>query len=371
MLERPHCVFVPETEGKDKRLGNTELCLPADTCLSISSIDELNSEVEEVVHCLLTCVLKVFYGGIRFGLLLCIRYPLKVKNHGYYAFKMVFEVRVGLHATRRNVLTPTCSHRECGSPTCSHRECGYPADGSQLKQITKTVKKAGHHQLDTLFACVAMLAVLPVLNQFAVSIFPDDNRTNMKSDSTSRYLLLSPAHVELISVSECDPYFLDLRIFGRNVALRTVLCETKHKVEKLTDITFNIRSHSHGNTTVNVQSHSLAQVSHRNVTLSNCTATGQYSASDVVSFSCYFLAACSALWNVLLMAPKVVQSRPIRQPFKNGSQRERGAKSLFRGARASDRSLVVDLQGGPNTGYCAVITIGRAATQEVYNLVSL
>lgn len=326
-FKRPHCDPALETNNKDKRLENSELCSHAkptfrSTQFSEDSIDELNSDVEYAVNYMLKFVMQVFYCSFRFGLLLCVRYPLKVKNCGDVAVKVLIEVKVGLRTTPKPNSTPTRYQLKLGSPDISHK-------GEQLE------RKAGHHKLYTLCVFLAMLAVLPV--------FPDDNQTRIHSGSTSRNLSFAP---ENVSISE--NYNLDLHEY--------------------------VIYHPYGNTSVDVcdspskQSYTLTQESYCNATLSNCTATDyvlQYSASDAITFRYYFIAVCSALWSVLLMAPEFVQSRPVGQPVQDGILRRKAIRSFFRGARASERSLVVDLQGSPNTGYCAVISIGRSATQEV------
>ncbi len=95
----------------------------------------------------------------------------------------------------------------------------------------------------------------------------------------------------------------------------------------------------------------------QNVSLSNSTDTALRLSADTRNCYDYILSVCSM---VLVYVIVMVEGMPATQTLQDT------ANVALKRAKRSLRSFVVDLKGGPNTGYCADMSFGESsATQEV------
>ena len=96
----------------------------------------------------------------------------------------------------------------------------------------------------------------------------------------------------------------------------------------------------------------------QNVSLSNSTDTALRLSADTRNGYDYILSVCSM---VLVYVVVMVEGMPAATQTLQDT-----ANVALKRAKRSLRSFVVDLKGGPNTGYCADMSFGESgATQEV------
>lgn len=127
----------------------------------------------------------------------------------------------------------------------------------------------------------------------------------------------------------------------------------------------------HGCDLLNSDCSSVCQMYSSRALLSNCTAADsmmQYSTAEDAPSSAYYWTVASTI--LVLGMSQLVFAKPLPlgqlSSLKTDTQKtRRDSSNFFRSVRESARSLVVSLQGNPNTGYCTDVAIGITNTQEV------